>query len=313
MSEMRSINTFKQNQRVPNDNEFAQRDYNEFRKYFKDYPELNKLKNSIEWDVFWKIVNEIAVKAGIDPKQLNVLNKNSIIGIDGFPRTQEDNIDTLGVYAPHLNAILINYDLIKKTAKDEKVSEDLTAIHSIFHELVHSFSNFQFTHKELTVGHDTVGAVSTNMGYYSSDVAVGIRRDQVVYSNGTKKFQLVNEAVTENLSNDIFSEYLQRTGSYSKNEIDTYQKTLNESEFYIYNELVRGLKKMCDMVGKKTGVQGNIVWQGFIRGIFYNKTLEDKTIKKWFADAFSPTFLDTLSELKEIEDFSTLMKAYGIL
>jgi len=291
MSEMRSINTFRQNQRVPNDNENAQQEYDYLRQYFRDCPELNKLKNSIEWDVFWKIVNEIAVKAGIDPKELNVLGKNSIIGIEDIPFSHDSNYDVLGVYIHNLNAILINYNLIKEAAKKEKIPGDLIAIHSIFHELTHSFSRVQITHKELSVGPNIVGTSSTDIGYFSNDKVVAMHKDQIQYSNGTKKYELINEAITENLSNDIFNTYLQRTGSYSKNDIEAFQKKYNESKTYVYNELVSGLKKMCDVVGEKTGVQGNIVWQGFVRGVFYHKTLEDETVKNGLPMPFHRLFL----------------------
>lgn len=291
---------------------FAKNDFVTMQEHFCNYPELKKLKNEIEWDVFWKIVKEISAKSGIDYKHLNKLGKDSILGINDISDLGDEQYDVTGAYLPNLNAVLIDYNVIKKYSTQYNVSEKMVAIDSIFHEFVHSLSNVKISEKQLSSNNDTVAIRSTDMGYFTEESTIASNRDKVVYQKESEKFRLVNEAVTQGIAKEIFDQYIQRTGSFSKKEIEDYHENYYDAKINIYNFFVNNLKKICDVVGEKAGVQGDVVWKGFVRGIFYHKPLEDATVKKWFANAFSETFLSELAYITSLEEFTQLIEKYKL-
>lgn len=292
--------------------EFAKNDFVTMQEHFCNYPELKKLKNEIEWDVFWKIVKEISAKSGIDHKHLNKLDKDSILGINDISDLGGEQYDVTGAYLPNLNAVLIDYNVIKKYSAQYNISEKMMSLDSIFHEFVHSLSNVKISEKQLSSNNDTVAIKSTDMGYFTEESTIALNRDKVVYQKESEKFRLVNEAVTQGIAKEIFDQYIQRTGSFSKKEIEDYHENFYDAKINIYTFFVNNLKKICDVVGEKAGVQGDVVWKGFVRGIFYHKPLEDATVKKWFANAFSETFLSELAYITSLEEFTQLIEKYKL-
>ncbi|OGH89016.1 MAG: hypothetical protein A2537_01245 [Candidatus Magasanikbacteria bacterium RIFOXYD2_FULL_36_9] len=288
-------------------------DMSNIQEYLCDYPELNKLKKDIQWDVVWKIIDEIAKKSGIDPKDLNKLYPNSIVGLKDFQLDKIDDDPLLGVYLPKLNAIGIDFDKIKDNAKDTKVNEKLIAIMTIFHELVHSVAIVTLDSKEFQYGNANIVNQSVQTGYHSTEKVVDFEKGKTVFKKYTDRFFAVNEAITEEMAFELFKEYAQRTGDISKLDIDEFTKNIHRSDKFDLNFAIKCLKKMCDIVGIKAGVQGDVVWKGFVRGVFYDKTLEKSDVKKWFSDAFSPGFLEELAEIKISDDFAILMDKYKIV
>ena len=85
MSELRKMYINQQEASIAQKSSMARGEFEEMQKYFYDYPELNKFKKDIQWDVFWSIVDEFARKSGIKPKNLNRLNPSTIVGIKDCP------------------------------------------------------------------------------------------------------------------------------------------------------------------------------------------------------------------------------------
>jgi len=293
--------------------DIASGDLDRLKDFFCDYPELNKLKKEIQWDVFWKIIDEIAVKSGINPTDLNKLNPNTIVGIKDLADSKLKQGELLGAYMMGLNAIIIDYDKIKLMAANQNVNEKLLAIITIFHEYIHSIALVIMSTKQMGAGSAEVTNTSTQTGYQSSQSIIARERNKTVFEKNDDKFSAVNEAITEGMAFDIFKEYAQRTGDFSHKDIADYNKNFHEPHKINYNNLIQNLKKVCKIVGEKAGVQSNVVWNAFVRGVFYDKTLENSETKKWFASAFSPTFLDELGAANDGVEFFKLMNKYHVV
>lgn len=312
MSELRrmSINNQEAN---PNDKaDIANTDLNQLKEFICDYPELNKLKKEIQWDVFWKIIDEIAAKSGINPKGLNKLNPNTIVGIKDLTHSKLNHGELLGMYMPGLNAIAIDFDKIKLMAADQNVKEKILAITTIFHEYIHSISLVDVNIRQIEAGASEVTNTSIQTGYQSSQSTIARERNKTVYENENNKFSAVNEAITEGLAFDVFKEYAQRTGDFSHKDIADFNKNFYESKKINYHILIQNLKKVCEIVGEKAGVGSSVVWNAFVRGVFHHGTLENSDAKKWFANAISPTFLSELGDCNDEIAFSKLMNKYNI-
>lgn len=288
-------------------------DLDKIKDFFYDYPELNKLKKEIQWDVFWKIVEETTAKSGINPADLNKLNQNTIVGIKDLVLPKTEGFGVMGMYLPMLNGVAIDFDKIKRMATECSVNEKMIAINTIFHEYVHSLSKINISNKVITDGFNEVWDVSSQVGYGSAHTAAAFAGDKMVYKKETTKFTAVNEAVTEGMAFEIFKEYVQRTGDFFHQDMAYYTKNYYDSNKRTYNILIQNLKKICEMAGANAGVDSDVVWKGFVRGIFYGKTLENSDIKKWFAEAFSPTFLDELGSANDEATFSELMNKYHVV
>lgn len=303
-------------------------------------PELDALKKEIQWDVFWDIVDEEAKKSGIKkPNDLNKLNpQTDIVAAANLDDEQSGKV-MVASYEPVPNKVAVNYNLlntaafsiidrlneIKKELKEAKKDSEqsdgkgeiksfdkkLFIIHTLFHELVHSISPFDMNIGRFSVGPSVVVKSDTIGSYFESNGVVALERGKIVHKNTNYKSHYFEEAFVQKLSLEILGEYSQRTGAFSREDVDAYSQFCEE-DGEAYGPLVAGLKSLCDVVGLKAGVGGDIVWKAFVRGGFYLNTLKDPNIRKWFADAISPKFLDELSMVGKIEDFKVMLKKYNI-
>jgi len=294
--------------------DLAKNAFDKIQESFFDYPELDKLKSEVEWDVFWKIVEEIAVKSGVDPKVLNRVSPKTITGIKDAKShgISLEGESIAGLYNFSLNFIGIDYSTVKNDAERYGLNEKIHALLLIFHEYVHSFSAVTWNGQAMESGPFSVEVVETSLGYErikNITTKTGSREEQL---KPEKNFWYLNEAVTDGLAYDIFNEYAQRTGGFSKSDIDSYQKALIKSNISDYPYIVGSIKIMCGIVAKRVGVDRATVWNSLVRGIFDNGTIETDEMKKYFSETFDNKFLPRLSQIKKVEDMAGFISDYKI-
>lgn len=278
-----------------------------------DYPEFNKIKDKIQWDVFWDIVSEVAAKSGIKYSDLNRLGLNDIVGVKDF--TEADGTkkvdNDVASYMSAVNKIRVEFEKLKEVSVDLESDEEVTVVFVLFHELLHSLSAIQLNVENITSGPFQVSKQDSHVGYHYNQSVIGAEKNKIIYKKQESKFNLLNEAVTENMAMDILVEYAQRTGDFSQAKIASFFSALKEKG-HPYQDLVANLKKICEIVGAKNGVDSKTVWEAFVRGIFYKATIDNSEVKKMFAETFSPKFLDELASANDIKDFVAIVQKYSI-
>ena len=318
MRELRNVYIDRMEATPADEVEMANEVFATIKDHLVDSPELNKLKKEIQWDVFWDIVDEIAFKSGIDPKseknpkRINKLNPNAIQGIkDWTPPGFGPGY--VGFYMPTLNGIVFDYDKAKKNVSNFDVNSKLLIAQLLFHELLHAAAATNIHREVISSGPAVISRQEVHGAYSSHSSIKGLEKGKLKFENEDNRFSFLNEAITDRLAFDVAIEYSKRTGAFTNKEIEDFNKQFVNNDKRPYSVLVKYLKKMCDVVADKAGIgSGTAVWDAFVRGVFYVGNLNDPEVKKWFAGAFSPAFLDELGKAEKFEDFYQVMKKYNI-
>ncbi len=274
--------------------------------------EFDKIKEQIDWNVLNQLFVEIAQKSGISPKDLNLLGADKILNCQLFETGWSGDKEIIGRYSATGNYLAVNSNQIKKSAKEKGVDTKLMILDTVFHELCHSISHH--THvinrnysEEFFTGKNEI----TYTGAYRSSKDINkIKFSQVTDRKSESHNDALDEAITEKMATQIFHEYARKVNLTDKKTMDDYQEKFLGDENREYNQLVKFIEKLCQIVSERTGVDKEVVWNGFVRGSFYKSTLGDPEIKQWFAETFSPTFLTELGHAKKAEDLFALVKKY---
>ncbi len=264
--------------------------------------EFDELKKGIDWETFWNIVDSIAIRAGVDPKQLNKLKPEDIINAAIAPVSAEDTHTPAGIYYVTSNKVAINKQAIYKAAQKFEVDPKLMTIETICHELAHAISRqevhfFQDFDSQTMMFKD----VAMTRGAYRSSKFETTKnsRGKVVNSKEASFYEMLDEGITETLANEIFQEYVKRTGLAGQQEMEDYSAKYSENETRQYPILVKCVKLLCKKISQKAQVDEVVVWKSFVRGVFRFDTLADQEVKQWFEEFFSPALLDQISRAKK--------------
>jgi hypothetical protein len=101
--------------------------------------------------------------------------------------------------------------------------------------------------------------------------------------------RLFNEAVTETITREIFSEYSQRELS---NEMLSYSSNLNRA--------VTVFDSICKKIGSECGIEEDILRKVIMRGYFAGQDLSGDKIVRLFKNVFPEDFEQTLKKMKVI-------------
>lgn len=282
------------------------------KKYEIKDSEFDKTKEQIDWDVIKNIFENIAQKSGINPKDFNFLGADKVLNCKLFEGGYSGGKEIIGRYSAIGNFLALNLDQIRQTAKEKGVDAKLMTLDTMLHEMCHAASHHTHTitrsfNNEFFSGKNEIEYTGA---YRSSKDVDKIKMNQISESKRESSGDALDEAITEKLATDIFSEYAKRVNLTDKKSMDDYQEKFLGDENREYNRLVKFIEKLCELISKKTGVDQEIIWNGFIRGSFYKKTLSDPEIQQWFAQAFAPTFLTELGNAKKADDLFALIKKY---
>lgn len=282
------------------------------KKYEIKDSEFDQTKEQIDWDVIKSIFEDIAQKSGIDPKDLNFIGANKVLNCKIFEGGYSGGKEIIGRYSAMGNFLVVNSDQIRQTAKEKGVDAKLMTLDTMLHEMCHAASHHTHSitrnfNNEFFTGKNEIEYTGA---YRSSKDSDKIKFNQVSESKSESLGDALDEAIIEKMATDIFREYAKRVGLTDKKSLDDYQEKFLGDEKREHNRLVKFIEKLCELIAKKTGVDQEIVWKGFVRGSFYKKTLSDPEIQQWFAQAFSPTFLVEIGNAKKAEELFGLIEKY---
>lgn len=133
-------------------------------------------------------------------------------------------------------------------------------------------------------------------------------KGKVTSSRDIGFYDMLDEGITETLANEIFEEYIKRTGSAEKKEIKDYATNFFENENRQYPILVKCVRLLCEKISKRAGVEKGIVWKSFVRGIFHFDTLNHQEAKLWFTQNFPGDFLDQISKAKNPNELLAVLQ-----
>lgn len=269
-------------------------------------------KKGIDWAEIKRIFEEIAVKSGINPKDLNFVGPDNVLNCkataDGFGEGKE----VIGRYSSLGNYVVLNSNQIRRIAQEKGVDASLMTLDTLIHELCHAVAHHTHTinrtfNNEFFSGKDEFAYVGA---YRSSKDSNKIVFNQVVEKRRESIGDALDEAITEKMATGIFREYSKRTDLVDKNKLKSYEDNFHDDEKREYSKLVRFIEALCGVISDKTGIDKEIVWRGFVRGAFYKNTLHDPEIKEWFEQSFAPTFLSEIIGATEADELFKILEKY---
>lgn len=263
--------------------------------YWKKLPELHrsaeleKLLDSIKFDVLENIFAEYGLKCGIKKENLNFLRPNKVWNYDN-----SSDPNTVGAYEVERNIIQVNLESIKeKLLVPEKTKEVLLSL--LCHEESHAISK-----NECHI---------TNFNFYdqkSSEIIV-IDKDESLsgydkfIQNGPvyqKFFRDFNEGVVQKLGREIYTKYLERDPLFNS----SIEMPI------IYGAEIEVVEAAIERIAGETSLDQKTVWEAIIntllKGDFY-----DQEIQEGLQEIFSPQIFKELSGYNLFPDsFGSLKK-----
>jgi len=302
-------------------------------KYGVNDSEFEKLKEQIDWDLLRKIFEEIAAKSGINKKDLNFIGPSQVVNCEEYAEEGDDKRMKIigGLYRSIDNFLILNSNRIRKVSGEKLVDKKLMTLSVLIHEMCHaiSFNAHIITDKfnnEFLTGESAVVVDGAYRSSKDSHITKFNKPPEIKHESFN---DLLDEAITEKLAIEVFDRYINQTGLVSNEELGDYHRKylkkiyreaddpkkkddpnekIPESQ---YSKLVKLMERLCQIVSIRIKVDPDIVWHGFVRGLFYKNTLSDPTIQQWFAEAFSPIFLDELKKVKDVDAFASLLEKYS--
>jgi hypothetical protein len=191
------------------------------------------------------------VKSDSDKKELNKFVMPTSIHID-----TENRLDSQGSYNFN-DGLVLNWRKIVQSAQQSKirmreeeieVSEHslvgLVALETLMHELLHNLSRTKFSSLEKAENYTLLPKLELTKGFTQDGLFVNL-----------------DEAVTEQIAQEVFDTYLKRTGN--KKLIRDEERILFGAGTYTIERII--LQKIIDALSLELHVDRELIWKGFIR------------------------------------------------
>jgi len=263
------------------------------------HPELKELLDKVDFDTLRDILKEIADRSGVNTERLNFIDPKRIYHLQSQLKLQ-------AAYSGKRRAIFINNVEIDDAADKFGFSRELGLVHALCHEEVHATSKNECRSisrenkliEEVTIGylaHRTTWAEPINIK----------EKEEIFYS-------LFNEGVTEKLAQEVFAEYLRRTGGAGSEAAKQILKTYKEnpaaaSKYWEASALVDFL---VEKISEKCALEKQRVWQAFVEGMYKGGALEDEEVKNGFDEIIGSGMLKKISTAK-LSDIQVWMELLG--
>lgn len=282
---------------------------------------FDRWMQGVDWGELDKMLQERVEKSGVKDKMINNIWPGRVINV-------EDDPNSFGEFEMNGNYISLNNALLEDTAKRAEVDVDILRTQVLFHEVVHASSKHEnhVSYKSFKTATDILRESLLEMfsifrkktdetlvssGNYHTIKNI-IHRDKFGKQVGEDKidlFAFLDDAIVEKMSVEMLYEYAERTGKFSQEALKKFETNYLKNELanpgFIYNLFI---DTIIEMLSVCNGVDKQVIWQGFVRGEFNEKPFDDSEVKKMFAEAFYPGFLNDLSIVQTNEDLSVLMK-----
>ena len=230
--------------------------------------ELEKLLQTIDFKLLKSLFEEVVKRTTLDFSGFNFL------GLDRIAHKTEEGSDA--EYFIGLNLIGFDFKRVKSAAEKIGFDVKLLLLRLLCHEEAHAVA------KSICYGLRGIPAFQS--------LKSGLQ--EVSQSN----WALLDEAVTEKLSGEVFIDYLRGNPDFATK--DAVQK-FHEKYAYaaIYSDAVKLLDTLTQRISRDSGMPEEEVWRGFVRSKLEGEDLW-KTETKEFFDSVSPEFFKKLMKAR---------------
>lgn len=200
-------------------------------------------------------------------------------------------VKTSGTYYPQEHRIELNLPYVVRENENE---ERATVTKVAIHEEVHAIS------KGGLVFDDAQYEVEDHIGFAIE------RRDEITKEVVQKSFTLFNEGMTELIADDVYEEYIRRTGDRAEYSRDT-QTGSQLMRFTTYHEGRIAVNAIIAQIAGELGVNKDIVREGFVSLYMSGAGIESVT-----KDVYEATRINLTDELKDLTPEETMRRVSGL-
>ena len=237
----------------------------------KKSPEFQKFLESIDFELLRSLFEDVIKRTGLDLKGANFLGPDRITS-----EMFSDN--NHGEYRIDSNLIGLSYIGVKKRSELKGLNLNLLLLRGFIHEETH--------------------AVSKSACYGTGDVRTGFQ------TNTRASWILLDEAVTEKLSGEVFEEYLRTKPDFANHDDKQIFRVGYNS---IYSQGIKLLELLIDRISKDQGVPIEVVWTGLVRSKLEGESLWEEETREFF-NSISPDFFERLQKATTKEDVEYLIQ-----
>ncbi len=211
-------------------------------------------------------------------------------------RVVEDAIDEradrciIGKYIPATGRVLISsLAMLVSDARmgrlfDRSLGQRILS--AVVHELAHGYG---FADVKGFLRLFWAGVTVARRGRRVLTGTVGYMRT-VMYETGTDSlFRVLNEAVTDFIAEEVFYEYLQRSGEASRRGAMYWRG-------YVAERMLASM--LVARLAERTGVSTDAVLDALIEGYFTGRDLLDPEMRSFFDEYIYPGFIDVLAHVE---------------
>lgn len=247
--------------------------------------EVRKKLESINEAVLEDIFRTIMRRSGVEEKVHMYIPMSEVVCVDN------PEVKSSGTYYPQEHKIEINLPYVAR----ENDAEERAAVTKVaIHEEVHALS------KGGLVFDDAEYEVEDHIGFAIE------RRDEITKEVVRKSFTLFNEGMTELIADDVYEEYVRRTGeraAYSQ-ETETGSSLMR---FTTYHEGRIAVNAIISQIAKDIGVSQDSVREGFVALYMSGAGIESIA-----PDVREATKIDLIKDLKDLGPEETMRRVSGV-
>lgn len=269
--------------------------------------ELNSIVEKIDFDTIKKILSEILHKS-FDPENseldetynINFIPPENIYAAKSL---KDENIEklnrsTVAAYHPKLNIIMVD---IEKSFNKEEKENFYRLLKFLIHEETHAnsrticYKNVQFEGDALKINEQSFSGFHIRQNEY----LIGYDEqgdEELLEDKNINFYKAFNEGVTEKITDEIYKEYLKRTGIESKEKA-----VMKNNPVESYEDEMKLINNIIEAIAIKFDVSEITVWQAlkksYFEGLLLHKNEEvTEGLEKTF-HSLLPNFVEHLAAL----------------
>ncbi len=251
---------------------------------------MARVLEKVDFDMLKKIFKEERVKAGLDTEtNLPPAEKIGTSGLYNTVGLTQDAV-VMGIYFQEFNNIQIDPRIMQRIGEDPNSSASFESIafKVLCHEAAHAVSTNPHENTPLrTIVNSIKGLPVTPGGVAYREGLLGFRL-----------FSQFNEAVTDTIAEEVYAEYLKRSGDTTFFQNKDGSNTFGRS-YTAEREL---LQAFIGAISRSTDVPQEIVWEGVKHAFYTNEKLDSNELAQLYAEIIGINIAEIIKRPKETKD-----------
>lgn len=246
---------------------------------------VRKRLESVDEEILEDIFRTILRRSGCEEKMHMYIPLSEVVCVD------DKDTKSSGTYYPQEHKIEINLPYIV----DANDNQEFAAVTKVaIHEEVHAVS------KGGLIFNEDTSEVEDYVGFAIE------RRDEITKAVVQKSFTLFNEGMTELIADDIYEEYVRRSGNKALYVQDTGEgNTLIQVTTYEEGRIA--VNAIITQIAAEIGVSKDIVREGFV-----SLYMSGAGIESVAPDIQDATKIDLMRELKDLSPEETMRRVSNL-